>query len=103
MLARIFQPARSAMTSGQANTQGWVLEFAAEARKSTDPLMGWTGSGDMRAQVRLDFESKDEAVAYAERHGLPFVVVEPHKRRPVIRPKGYGQNFATERKQAWTH
>lgn len=103
MLAKIFQPARSAMTSGQAKTRDWVLEFAPEAAKTRDPLMGWTGSSDMRAQVRLSFDTKEEAVDYAERHGLPFVVTEPKKRKPVIRPKGYGQNFATERRAAWTH
>jgi NADH dehydrogenase len=103
MLAKIYQPAKSAMTSGQAKTHEWTLEFTPEAAKRMDPLMGWTGSGDMRAQVRLTFETKEEAVDYAQRHGIPFVVTEPKKRKPVIRPKGYGQNFATERRMAWTH
>jgi NADH dehydrogenase len=103
MLARIYQPAKSAMTSGKANSREWVLEFAPETAKRMDPLMGWTGSGDMRAQVRMTFETKEEAVDYAQRHGVPFVATEPKKRKPVIRPKGYGQNFATDRRMAWTH
>jgi NADH dehydrogenase len=103
MLAKIYRPAKSAMTSGQAKTKDWVLEFAPETARRMDPLMGWTGSGDMRAQVMLSFDTKEEAAHYAQRHGIPFVVLEPKTRKPVIRPKGYGQNFATERRAAWTH
>jgi NADH dehydrogenase len=103
MLARIYQPAKSAMTSGQANTKSWVLEYAPEKPKRIDPLMGWTGSSDMNAQVRLRFESREAAVAYARQHCIPFQVIEPKRRKHVIRPKGYGGNFATERCQPWTH
>jgi hypothetical protein len=103
MVARIYQPARNAMQSGMAKTRNWVLEFAPEERKRLDPLMGWTGSGDTRGQVRMTFPSKEAAVEYAERHGLPFQIEEPKTRRANIRPKGYGSNFAHDRRGAWTH
>jgi NADH dehydrogenase len=103
MLAKIYRPAKSAMTSGQANTKQWVLEMAPGERRRLDPLMGWTGQTDMNGQVKLHFASKEEAVDYAQRHKLPFVVSEPKARRHVVRPKGYGQNFSTERRQPWTH
>ncbi|TVQ58019.1 MAG: ETC complex I subunit [Rhodobacteraceae bacterium] len=103
MLAKIYQPTRSAMTSGQANTKTWVLEFLPASAKRIDPLMGWTGSADMNGQVRLRFETREAAVDYARRHGIPHQVLEPKKRKPVVRAKGYGGNFATERRQAWTH
>lgn len=103
MLARIYQPARTAMQSGQARTRTWVLEFAPSQAKRIDPLMGWTGSGDTRGQVRLEFPTKEAALDYARRHGIPAQVQEPHKRKPVIRPKGYGDNFAHDRRGAWTH
>ena len=103
MRARIFQPSRNAMTSGMAKTRGWVLDFApAEARK-VDPLMGWTSSGDTQAQVRLRFETKEAALDYASEHGIDAVVKEPNKRKPNIRPGGYGDNFATNRRGTWTH
>ena len=102
MLARIYQPARNAMQSGQAKDD-WVLEFAPESAKSLDPLMGWTGSRDMNGQVRMAFDSKDAAIAYAERHGIACQVQEPKKRKPVVRPGGYGDNFATNRRTVWTH
>jgi len=103
MLAKIYRPAKSAMTSGQARTKEWVLEMAPGMRKLIDPLMGWTSSADMDSQVKLYFATKQEAVDYATRHKLPHVVNEPKTRRHVIRPRGYGQNFATERRTPWTH
>ncbi|MCH2395673.1 NADH dehydrogenase ubiquinone Fe-S protein 4, partial [Oceanibaculum sp.] len=65
------------------------------------PLMGWVSSGDTMNQVRLRFATKEEAIAYAQKHGLQFVVEEPKAR--TIKPKAYADNFATNRMQAWTH
>ena len=80
MTARIYKPAKTAMQSGQAKTKAWVLDFEPEAPRTVEPLMGWTSSGDMRQQVRLRFASKEEAVAYCERHGIAYQVSEetPH-------------------------
>lgn len=103
MQARIYQPARSAMTSGQGNTRSWVLEHTPSEAKRIDPLMGWTGSSDMNRQVRLRFETREAAVEYAEKHGLAYTVEEPHKRGHNVRPMGYGGNFAHNRRGAWTH
>ena len=103
MLAKIYQPAKSAMTSGMANTKRWVLEFTPEARKRIDPLMGWVGQADTREQVRMRFETKEAAIAYAKKHGVPYQVLEPKTRRHVVRPRGYGGNFASERRTPWTH
>ncbi|MGM0585874.1 MAG: ETC complex I subunit [Pseudomonadota bacterium] len=103
MLARIYRPAKTAMQSGTANAQRWVLEFAPEQAQRIDPLMGWSGSGDTRRQVRLEFDSKEAAVDYAQRHGIPAQVFEPKSRKPNIRPRGYGSNFSHDRRMTWTH
>lgn len=103
MRARIYQPARTAMQSGSAKAQGWVLEFAPASGREVDPLMGWTSSGDTQSQVRLTFETREAAEAYAVANGIAFDVVEPKARKPILRPRGYGENFATDRKGAWTH
>ncbi len=103
MHARIYQPSRSAMTSGQGNTKSWVLEYTPEERRRIDPLMGWTGSGEMRGQVKLRCDSREAAVEYAEKNGIAYTVQEPQKRKPNIRPRGYGGNFAHDRRGAWTH
>ncbi|MEY4696056.1 MAG: hypothetical protein RIT14_484 [Pseudomonadota bacterium] len=103
MRARIYQPARTAMQSGTAKAKGWVLEFAPATEREIDPLMGWTSSDDTQAQVRLRFDTREAAEAYAAARGIDYVVQEPKPRQPVIRPRGYGENFATDRKGAWTH
>ncbi len=103
MRAKIYQPARTAMQSGTAKTNGWVLEFAPSAAREVDPLMGWTSSGDMDSQVRLRFDSLDAAQTYAAAHGIDADVQQPQGRKHTIRPRGYGENFATDRKVAWTH
>ncbi|MEO1551417.1 MAG: ETC complex I subunit [Pseudomonadota bacterium] len=103
MVVRIYQPARTAMQSGVAKSKHWVLDHGVAERRQTDPLMGWSGSGDTQSQVQLTFDSKEAAIAYAERHGLAYRVEMPKSRKPVIRPGGYGDNFRYNRRSAWTH
>ncbi len=91
MGARIYRPAKTAMQSGRAGTKAWVLEYEPEARRTIDPLMGWTGSRDMRAQLKLRFGTKDECIAYAKKNGIPYEVREPHERELKI--KTYADNF----------
>ena len=76
MTARIYKPAKTAMQSGQAKTKDWVLDYEPEEPRVVELLMGWTSSGDMKSQLRLRFATKEEAVAYCERHGIPYQVAE---------------------------
>ena len=101
MLARIFKPAKTAMQSGRAASEAWVLEYEPEAPRTADPLMGYTSSVDTRRQVRLTFESREQAIAYAERHGIPYRVWAEHERAP--KTLSYADNFRFGRPQPWTH
>ncbi|OYU17806.1 MAG: ETC complex I subunit [Rhodobacteraceae bacterium PARR1] len=103
MRARIYQPAKNAMQSGMGKAKNWVLEFAPASGREIDPLMGWTSSDDTQTQVKLRFDTREAAEAYAKAKGLTYEVQEPKPRKPVIRPRGYGENFATDRRGAWTH
>lgn len=103
MRARIYSPARTAMSSGTAKTKHWVLEYEKGSPREIDPLMGWTSSSDTQTQVRLSFDSKQAALDYANDHGIDAVVTEPKPRKHNIRPGGYGDNFATNRRSVWTH
>jgi hypothetical protein len=100
-LARIYKPTKTAMQSGTAKTREWVLDYEPSEPRQVEPLMGWTSSGDMRQQLRLRFETKDEAIAYCERHGIAFQVSEP--KAPTRRAMAYADNFAYTRRGAWTH
>jgi len=98
---RIYQPAKTAMQSGRAQTRQWVVEFAPGAAQSPDSLMGWAGGGDTRQQIKMRFDSRDEAIAYAERRGLDYEIEEP--RQPAMRIKSYSDNFKRGRDTNWTH
>ncbi len=99
--ARIYKPSRTAMQSGQAKTRDWLLVFEPEAPREVEPLMGWTSSSDMKQQLRLRFATKEEAVAYAEREGIPYRVYEP--KEPARRKIAYADNFSFRRVGQWTH
>jgi ETC complex I subunit conserved region len=101
MVARIYRPSKTAMQSGQARAKDWVLEHEQTSAREIDPLMGWTSSGDTQQQVRLRFETKEEAIAYAERNGLPHTVTEPTEK--TVSTKSYADNFRFGRIGSWTH
>jgi len=100
MTVRIYRPSKTAMQSGRGQTHDWVLEFEPGARRP-EPLMGWTSSADTRAQLKLHFATKEEAIAYATRHSLAYSLEEAQERR--IRPKAYADNFRFDRLRPWTH
>ena len=102
MVARIYRPAKTAMQSGTAKTKTWLFDYEPEVPRDIDPLMGWTSSSDMAQQVQLRFATCEEAVAYAEKHGIPYQVFDEHPRAP--RPKAYSDNFRPGRREGnWTH
>jgi hypothetical protein len=99
--ARIYQPPKTAMQSGFAGTHEWILEYEPAAPRRPDPLMGWIGSSDTQAQVRLRFDTRDEAIGYAEKNGIAYDLELSHARR--FRPKAYADNFRYGRIDNWTH
>jgi hypothetical protein len=101
MVARIYRPAKTAMQSGQGNTKEWVLDYEPEEPRVVESLMGWTSSGDMKSQIRLRFATKEEAIAYCERRGIPCQVFDSPP--PTRRIQSYADNFAFNRRSPWTH
>jgi hypothetical protein len=96
--ARIYRPAKTATQSGQANTRRWVLEFEPASRRDPDPLMGWSSAHDTLNEVHLHFDTLGEAVAFAEKRGLDYALIEPHKQTPKV--KSYADNFRYDRVRA---
>ena len=101
MPARIFKPSKSSMSSGRARTRDWLLEFEPASARVQDPLMGWSSSSDMNGQVRMAFETEQEAVAYCKANGIEFQLAPEKPRHHVI--KAYADNFAANRREPWTH
>lgn len=103
MTARIFRQSTSVTQSGPGSDKPWRLVFDLETPRSIEPLMGWTSSGDMKQQIRLRFETREEAIAYAEREGVPYRVEEPKPDHAARRVVSYSDNFRTNRIGLWTH
>ena len=101
MTARIFKPAKNAMQSGRAKTREWQLDYEPEQPRAVEPLMGWTSSGDMKQQLTVRFDTKEEAIAYCEQHGIPYQVTEP--KAAARRGMAYADNFAFTRREPWSH
>ena len=101
MPARIYKPSKAANQSGLARTKHWLLEFEQDRPREIEPLMGWTSSGDTRQQVRLWFDTKEEAIAYAERNGIAYRVFEP--KPATTKVLSYADNFKVNRFGQWTH
>jgi hypothetical protein len=93
--ARIFRPAKTAMQSGRAGTRKWVLEYVPATPRQPDPLMGWASADDTLNEVQLRFDTLEDARAFAEKQGLEYTVIEPH--RPTEKPKSYADNFRYDR------
>ena len=101
MTARIYKPSRTAMQSGQARTKQWQLDYEPEVARTVEPLMGYTSSSDMRQQVRLSFDTKEEAIAYCQRMGIAYRVNEPKEKG--AKRMSYSDNFKFNRAESWTH
>ncbi len=93
MKARIYIPSQSAATSGKAKNSTWVLEFDKELAPKSYSVMNWTSQADMNQQIKLKFNTSDEAVAYAEKYGIAYAVKKPKKSK--VKPKSYASNFTS--------
>jgi hypothetical protein len=94
-VARIYQPAKTAMQSGRARTRKWLLEYEPATRRDPDPLMGWSSAGDTLNQILLRFDTLDEAVEFAKKHDLEYTLTQPQSRSSKV--KSYADNFRYDR------
>jgi len=88
--AKIYKPSKTAMQSGKARTKFWVLEFD-KSNSNKDFVMGWTSSSNTNEQVKLKFETQEQAIAYAKQNNIPFDLTTHKKNKLII--KAYADNF----------
>ena len=101
MTVKIYKPSKTSMQSGHAKTKKWLAEYKSEVSTSKDTWMGWTSSSDTKSQIKLFFETKEQAIAWAKNNNYQFFVYEPQIRK--VKPKSYSSNFDMNRKEPWTH
>ena len=88
--AKIYIPTKNAMQSGLTKSNKWIIEFNTK-NPGINPLMGWESSTDTLSELKLEFETKDLAIEYANKNKIDFELVEPQKRKIV--KKAYADNF----------
>ena len=88
--AKIYIPSKTATQSGLGKEDRWILEFDSKDT-TTNPLMGWESSNDTMGEVKLEFSTKDKAIEYAKNNNISYKVIEPNKRKFII--KSYAENF----------
>ncbi len=88
--AKIYKPTKSSMQSGLMKTKEWVLEYIVH-NDQINPLMGWISSSNTLSEIKMSFNSKDDAIDYAKKNNINYVIVEPNKRSVV--KKSYADNF----------
>ena len=90
-IARITELDRRTTQSGKANNGLWLLEFERQKPHRADPLTGWNGSGDTNTQVKITFKTRDEAIAFCDKRGLPYHLIPA---APVkMKIQAYADNF----------
>ena len=101
MTIKIYKPSKSLMQSGQRNTNKWLAEYISDSQQVKDTLMGWNSSLDTKSQIKVFFDTKEQAIEWAEKNNYQYFVEDPKKRK--IKPKNYASNFDINRKESWTH
>jgi len=101
MTIKIYKPSKSSMQSGLRKTKQWLAEYISEKNKTKDSLMGWNSSSDTKEQIKIFFDTKEQAIEWSKKNNEQFIVIEPKERK--IKPKNYASNFDMNRKEPWTH
>lgn len=91
MQVKIYQPAKTTMQSGRAKTKKWVLEYDLATRRAPEPLIGWVASGDTLNQVKMQFDTIEQAVSHAEKMGWTYSITKPAARK--LKGRTYLDNF----------
>lgn len=89
----IYRPTKTATQSGTWHSQHWLMDWDVlpKGHRWENPLMGWQSSADFMQGHRIQFNTKEDAIAFANKQGYEWFVQEPNERRFV--PKAYANNF----------
>ena len=101
MTIKIYKPSKSSMQSGQGNTKKWLAEYISDIEQVKDTLMWWNSSLDTKSQIKVFFDTKEQAIKWEKKNNYQYFVDDPKKRK--IKPKSYASNFDINRKESWTH
>ena len=101
MTIKIYKPTKTSMQSGLGKTKLWLAEYISDSDNVKESLMGWNSSLDTKTQIRVFFETKEQAINWAKKNNYQYFVYEPQSRK--LKPKNYASNFDMNKKEPWTH
>ena len=101
MTFKIYKPSKTAMQSGIGKTKKWLAEYISDEETVKDHLMGWNSSADTKTQIKVFFDTKEQAIVWAKNNDYHYFIEEPKIKKVMI--KSYASNFAMNRKDSWTH
>ncbi|EWC48628.1 hypothetical protein DRE_01850 [Drechslerella stenobrocha 248] len=92
-IVRIYKPTKNAMQSSNHRGKRWRMDWdvLSKGHRWENPLMGWQSSADFVQGTHLNFDTKEDAIYFAEKQGYEYQVHEPKERE--IKPKEYAANF----------
>ena len=101
MTIKIYKPTKTAMQSGFGKTKKWLAEYISSETTVKDNLMGWNSSSDTKSQIKIFFDTKEQAIEWAKKNRYQFYIEESKVRK--IKIKSYASNFDINKKESWTH
>ena len=101
MSLKIYKPTKTSMQSGRGTTKKWIAEYISESDNIKDSLMGWNSSLDTKSQIKLFFNTLEEAKTWAKKNNYQYEIIKPQERKII--PKNYAANFSFNKKIPWTH
>jgi len=81
----IHRPQRKATQTAIGETFAWRLSFTPEAQWAY-PLMGWASTSDSMTNLKLEFESKEQAVRLAQKEGWDYIIIDDYEDKHVANP-----------------
>ena len=99
MVISIYKQAKPASQSGDWHSNHWRMDWdvLSKGHRWENPLMGWQSSADFMQGTHLDFQSKEDAIRFANKQGYEYFVQEPNERK--FTPKAYASQFVHIPKQ----
>tara|TARA_X000001036_G_C20398558_1_gene691785 strand:- start:303 stop:590 length:288 start_codon:yes stop_codon:yes gene_type:complete len=91
MKYKIYKKSKSAMQSGLHNTKKWCLEPLSITPKKRNSVFSWTSVNGTQDQIKLLFNTLEEAVYFAQKNKVNYQVFKPNVK--ITRIKSYANNF----------
>jgi len=101
MTIKIYKPSKTAMQSGLGKTKKWIAEYISDQETMKDNLMGWNSSVDTESQIKVFFDTKEQAIQWVKNNKYQYFIEEPRIKKVKI--KSYASNFDINKKESWTH